>query len=176
MKWILTLALAAWAASSAYCKERLAFPFDQTSRITFIRLGTVEADAGQQFVLENKTGQWVIQRRISRYNSISEDITDERAHEMLAAFSDLYTHWQNAPYRDTRKNGYSLFISINETWQIALRVKDRGSPELNRLLELIEYPDGLVLEEEKEDELPNEIRAASDGEPEDTEDGIDATE
>ena len=33
-----------------------------------------------------------------------------------------------------------------------LRVKDRGSSELNRLIELIEYPDGTDLKKIKEDE------------------------
>ncbi len=160
MKWIWTLLLAAMTTSAVCAKERLNFPFDQATRITFIRLGNLSADAGQQFALTVKQGQWSIERRISRSHASFEDIPPEQAREILAAFSELYSYWQDAPYREASRNGYSLYISINDTWQMSMRVKDRGSPELKRLIQLIEYPEGLVLKEVKEDEI-SDIRAAS---------------
>lgn len=169
MKWIWILILTAMVASPVHSKERLGFPFDQTTRITFIRLGDISADAGQQFVLKVENGQWTIERRISRYHATFEDISEERAHEILAAFSDLYKHWQKSPYRDRKKPTYSLYISINETWNTALRVKDRGSPELNHLIKLIEYPDGVVLNEVKKSKAPGVIRASSEGDKEESE-------
>ena len=152
MKWICTLILTAMTVATVCAKERLKFPFDQATRVTFIRLGNVKSDTGPQFVLADKQGQWTIERRLSRTHASAEDISPERADEFLTAFSELYSYWQDTPYRDSRNKGYSLYISINDTWQIHLRVKDRGSPELNRLIELIEYPDGMDLKKVKEGE------------------------
>ena len=152
MKRIGILIFAALTAVTACAAERPAFPFDQATRITFIRLGNVRADTGPQFVLALKEGQWTVERRLSRTHASAEDISQERADEFLTAFSELYSYWQDTPYRDSRKKGYSLYISINDTWQMNLRVKDRGSPELNRLIELIEYPDGMDLKKVKEGE------------------------
>jgi hypothetical protein len=155
-------------AVPVHSKERLAFPFDQTTRITFIRLGDIKADSGQQFVLTLQEGQWSIERRISRYSATYEDISADRAYEILTAFSELYAHWQDSPYRDSEKLGYSLFISINDTWQTALRVKDRGSPELRRVISIIEYPDGVVLNPLRPSNAPGIIRASSAEDPDST--------
>ena len=165
MKLIWALIFASLIVFPVTSKERLSFPFDQTTRITFIRLGNVELDAGQQFALTLREGQWSIERRISRYSATYEDITPDEAYEILAAFSELYKHWQDAPYRDTSKNGYSLYLSINETWQTTIRVRDRGSPELRKVIELIEYPTGLVLHREKPEDAEgtNTTAQASDG-------------
>lgn len=150
MKWMCALILATMIVSPVCAKERHAFPFDQATRVTFIRLGNVAADSGPQFVLAIKQGQWTIERRLSREYAIAEEISTERADEFLTAFSELYSYWQDTPYRDSKKKGYSLYIAINDTWQMNLRVKDRGSPELNRLIELIEYPEGMDLKKVKE--------------------------
>ncbi len=166
MKWIGTLILTAALTLTGYSKERLRFPFDQTTRVTFIRLGNMELDAGQQFVLEVDQGQWRIKRRISRAHATVEDITEERAQEILKAFAELYSYWQNTPYRDPDENAYSLYVSTTDTWQMALRVKDRGSPQLTQLIELIEYPEGLVLNDVKEDNTPGDgIRASTTDDP-----------
>lgn len=168
MKWMWMLILSGLIVAPGYSKERLGFPFDQTTRVTFIRLGNIEMDAGQQFSLTLKDGQWFIERRISRYSATYEDISPDRAYEILTAFSELYGHWQDSPYRDTTKNGYSLYLSINETWQTTIRVRDRGSPELRRVIDLIEYPDGLVLNEVKKDNAPGMINASTTEDPEGT--------
>lgn len=168
MKWMWTILLSAVIAAPVIAQERLGFPFDQTTRISFIRLGNIKSDAGQQFALTVKEGQWIIERRISRYSATFEDISPDRAYEILTAFSELYKHWQNSPYRDTEKYGYSLYVSINDTWQTTLRVKDRGSPELRNLIELIEYPTGLVLNEVKPSNAPGVIRASTTEDPEGT--------
>ena len=164
MKWICTLILAAMMVATVCAKERHKFPFDQATRITFIRLGNIKADGGPQFVLADKQGQWTIERRLSRTYASAEDISTERADEFLTAFSELYSYWQDTPYRDSKKKGYSLYIAINDTWQMNLRVKDRGSPELNRLIELIEYPDGMDLKKVKEGEA-SEDGAKSNAQP-----------
>lgn len=168
MKWLWILILTSMTAFPAFSKERLAFPFDQTTRVTFIRLGNIEMDAGQQFALSVKDGQWNIERRISRYSATYEEISPDEAYEILAAFSELYRHWQSAPYRDTTKNGYSLYLSINETWQTTIRVRDRGSRELRRVIELIDYPQGLVLNEARRETVPGAINASSAEDPEGT--------
>jgi len=161
MKWIRVLILTSLAVFPAFSKERLAFPFDQTTRISFIRLGNVEMDGGQQFALSVKDGQWSIERRVSRYSATYEDISPDRAYEILTAFSELYRHWQSAPYRDTTKDGYSLYLSINETWQTTLRVRDRGSAQLRQVIKVIEYPEGLVLNEVKPDNEPDGTDASA---------------
>lgn len=86
-----------------------------------------------------------IERRLSRTNESIEEISKDRADELLAAFSVLYSHWQDTPYRDTNKKAYSFYVTIGDTWNTLLHVRDLGSPELNRLIELIEYPDGMDL-------------------------------
>jgi len=161
MKWLWALLLSTLLISPVFSKERLRFPFDQTTRVTFIRLGSVEMDSGQQFALTLRDGQWSIERRISRYSATYEDITPDKAYEILKAFSELHAHWMDAPYRDTTKNGYSLYLSINETWQTTIRVRDRGSPELRRVIELIEYPEGLELTKAKADNAPGAVNAST---------------
>ena len=146
MKWIWSLLLGATLACTTYAQENMEFPFNRATRITFIRLGNLEMDAGQQFVLRSYHREWSIERRISRTQEIVEKITPERAFEILAAFSQLYTHWKERPYFDREIPGYSLFISIDDSWRMALSVKDRGSPQLTQLLETIQYPEGLTLE------------------------------
>ena len=163
MKWVCTLIFAVMAVVTVCAKERHKFPFDQATRITFIRLGNIQADAGPQFVMALKQGQWTIERRLSREYASTEDISPEQADECLAAFSELYSYWQDTPYRDSKKKSYSLYISINDTWQMTLRVKDRGSPELNRLIELIEYPDGMELKKMKEEEASEDGTQSSAG-------------
>jgi hypothetical protein len=166
MKWICTLILTVMTTAAVGAKERLNFPFDQATRITFIRLGNLTADAGQQFALTVKQGQWSIERRISRSHASFEDIPPEKAAEILAAFAELYSYWQDSPYRESSRNGYSLYISINDTWQMSMRVKDRGSPTLKRLINLIEYPNGLVLKEEKAEAPLNGESAENEAAPE----------
>lgn len=153
MKRIGILIFTAMTVATMYAAERQTFPFDQATRITFIRLGNVRADTGPQFVLALKEGQWTVERRLSRTHASAEDISQERANEFLTAFSELYSYWQDTPYRSSNKKGYSLYISINDTWQMNLRVKDRGSPELNRLIELIEYPEGMDLKNMNKDKV-----------------------
>ncbi len=174
MNWMWVIVVSALMVAPVYSKERLGFPFDQTTRVSFIRLGNVTTDAGQQFALTVKEGQWIIERRISRYHATYEDISPDRAYEILTAFSELYFHWQNSPYRATEKNGYSLYVSINDTWQTTLRVKDRGSPELRRVINLIEYPDGVVLNEVRKSDAPSDIRASTAEDPKATNEMSDA--
>ena len=145
MKWIWSILMATMISLCAWAEEDLGFPFDRTTRITFIRLGDTKSDAGQQFVLQYTAGQWTIERRISRTQETVEKISGERANEILAAFADLYGHWIDHPYFDPEEGGYSLFISIKDSWRMALMVKDRGSEALNNLLDAIEYPEGMVL-------------------------------
>lgn len=44
MKWISTLSILAMTVATVCAKERHAFPFDQATRITYIRLGNAKAD------------------------------------------------------------------------------------------------------------------------------------
>jgi hypothetical protein len=163
MKLIWALILVSLTAFPVQSKERLPFPFDQSTRVTFIRLGNIELDAGQQFALSFRDGQWTIERRISRYSATYQDISPDEAYEILKAFSEVYRRWQNSPYRDVTKNGYSLYISIDQTWQTTIRVRDRGSPELRQLIKTIEYPVGLVLNEVRTNNVPGEIQASTAG-------------
>ncbi len=168
MKWIWTLILAALTVTGVNADEGLEFPFNRATRITFIRLGDTQTDAGQQFVLEYKNREWIVERRISRTEFTTETIAEEKAQQMISAFSELYDHWNTKPYFNTADAGYSLFISIKGSWQMALRVKDRGSPALTQLIETIAYPEGLKLEGVPKDKRPGEIRASTIDDPQAT--------
>lgn len=149
---LLGLILSAACVLSGSAREEVAFPFSRATRITFIRLGDLKADAGQQFVLAFKGGKWIIERRISRTAATTEEIPPARAEEILLAFEKLYTHWQEQPQFDPTTSGYSMFVAINNTWLVSMSVRDDGSPSLNNLLEVIEYPSGVALSREAEAE------------------------
>ncbi|MBN2784259.1 MAG: hypothetical protein JXR25_05490, partial [Pontiellaceae bacterium] len=101
-----------------------------------------------------------------------EKISPERTFEILQAFSELYAHWQDRPYFDRESSGYSLFISIDDSWRMALSVKDRGSDALTKLLEVIKYPEGLTLEDATPaEETPGLIRVSSEKEDDSAETG-----
>lgn len=72
----------------------------------------------------------------------NEILKEEKAVEILKAFSALYAYWHDAPKTDARNKRYSIVIHRNSHhWTTQLSVKDSGSEELTNLLNILEYTD-----------------------------------
>jgi hypothetical protein len=142
MKTTLLTLLALFAAITANAIE---FPFTADPSITFLQVGDNQyPEAGAYLTLNKEGDHWVIAAKDLKANQETrrEELTEEKATEILSAFSALYAHWHHAPKTDTMKKKYSIVVHLNSyQWTTQLSVKDSGSEQLTHLLNLLEYTD-----------------------------------
>ena len=81
---------------SACAADDLRFPFNQKPHIQFFRYNS---ETGTRFQMRQVKDQWEVENSIGKPKptKLTEKITDEKADEILRAFSSLYDYWNNQP-------------------------------------------------------------------------------
>ena len=128
---------------SAQAEDSLKFPFNQNPEVTFLRYNS---KTGVTFSMDQVNGQWEVKlkQKEPKKTTQTEKISNERANEILRAFSSLYSHWHGQPEMSSDSKSYSMCIWIKDNdwpWVTQIRVRDAGSEELKHLKELIGFTD-----------------------------------
>ena len=140
MKKVLLLVLVIASCLSAQAGESLKFPFNRNPEITFLRYNS----DGAIFSIKQESGQWKkeLKDRATHKTIKTENITTEKANEILRAFSSLYYHWHDQPEMSSGLKPYSMSVWIKNPdwpWVSEIRVRDAGSKELKYLKDLIGF-------------------------------------
>ena len=142
MRKMLFLGFVIIGCLSAQAEDRLKFPFSQNPEIKFLRYNS----DGATFSMKQVSGQWRIELEKRNSSKIikSENITDEKADEILRALASLYFYWHDHLETNTDAKSYSMCVWITETdwpWVTQIRVRDAGSAQLQKLKEFIDFAD-----------------------------------
>lgn len=145
MKASILIFMALSVALFVYGDEEINFPFTGEPSVTFLRVGDNQYPEAGAYLTLNKVGDlWelAVEDLKTNQETKNEKLKEDKALAILSAFSALYDHWHNAPSTDKLNKRYSIVVHRDSpNWTTQLSVKDSGSEELTKLLNLLEYTD-----------------------------------